>query len=109
MAEVPITINGRTYQVACDDGQEVHLQELAEYVDQRVGDLAANVGQVGDTRLLVLASLVIADELAEAISDLDGRKGTTMGKLAEAEEDLAAGLEAMANRLETVAAALEGT
>ncbi len=108
MAEVSITINGRIYQVACDDGQEGHLTELAEYVDQRVGDLAANVGQVGDTRLLVLTSLVIADELAEAIADLEGRQGTTMGKLAEVEEGIAAGLESMANRLESVATALEG-
>lgn len=70
MAEMSITINGRAYQVACDDGQEAHLQRLATYIDQRVADLVKEVGQVGDARLLVMVSLLIADELADAYDEL---------------------------------------
>ena len=70
MSEVEVAINGRNYQVACDDGQEAHLAELGEYVDRRVKQLVTAVGQVGDSRLLVMVSLMIADELAETYADL---------------------------------------
>ena len=65
MAQVDVLINGKSYNVACDDGQEDHLLQLAGYVDQRVQDLVNSVGQVGDARLLVMASLLISDELSE--------------------------------------------
>jgi hypothetical protein len=59
VAQVSFVINGRPYDVACGDGEEEHLRELAEYVDQTVQKLVASVGQVGDARLLVMASLMI--------------------------------------------------
>ena len=71
MAHVAVRINGRAYQVACEDGQEEHLEKLAAYIDQRVGELVREVGQVGDARLLVMASLIIADELADAYDELE--------------------------------------
>ena len=64
MAQVDVAINGRSYQIACDDGQEAHLSQLGQYVDKRVRELVSAVGQIGDSRLLVMASLLIADELA---------------------------------------------
>ncbi len=70
MAQVEISINGRNYQIACDDGQETHLAQLGEYVDRRVKELVAAVGQVGDSRLLVMVALLIADELAETYAPL---------------------------------------
>jgi cell division protein ZapA len=70
MAQVDVTINGRNYQIACDDGQEAHLAQLGEYVDRRVKGLVAAVGQVGDSRLLVMVALLIADELAETYAQL---------------------------------------
>ena len=79
MAQVGVTINGRKYQIACDDGQEAHLSRLAAYVDQRVGELIAAVGQVGDARLLVMASLLIADELSDAYSQLEETNGVAPG------------------------------
>ena len=60
MAELDIMINGRSYAMACDDGQEEHLMSLAHHVGERVRDLAASYGQVGDARLLVMASILIA-------------------------------------------------
>ena len=52
MAQVSVTINGRGYDISCDDGQETHLFHLAEEVDRRVASLVASVGQIGDARLL---------------------------------------------------------
>ncbi|HEX6978047.1 MAG TPA: cell division protein ZapA [Alphaproteobacteria bacterium] len=77
MAEMTVTINGRAYQVACEDGQEAHLQRLATYIDQRVADLVKDVGQVGDARLLVMVSLLIADELADVYDELAELKSAT--------------------------------
>jgi cell division protein ZapA len=65
MAQVEIIINGQSYRIACEDGQEQRLGELARMVDAHVGDLVDQVGQVGHTRLLVMASLLVADELAD--------------------------------------------
>ena len=55
MPEVDVAINGRNYQIACGDGEEAHLAQLGEYVDRRVKELVTAVGQVGDSRLLVMA------------------------------------------------------
>ncbi len=52
MAQVTVTINSRKYQIACEDGQEAHLTRLSNYVDKRLGELVAAVGQVGDAQLL---------------------------------------------------------
>jgi len=71
MAQVTLTINGRRYDISCDNGEEAHLTQLSEYVDRRVGELVAKVGQVGDARLLVMTSLLVADELSEVYSELD--------------------------------------
>ena len=63
MAQVDISINGKTYRMACDEGQEERIRDLSTMVDAHVKDLVQQVGQVGDTRLLVMASLLGADEL----------------------------------------------
>jgi cell division protein ZapA len=62
MPLVNVLVNGRAYTIACDDGEEDHLRELGTFVDKRVQELTGSVGQVGDTRLLLMAGLVIADE-----------------------------------------------
>ena len=68
MAQVDVIINDRSYRIACDDGQDGHVTELARYLDGRVQELVSSVGQVGDARLLVMASLLIADELSETLA-----------------------------------------
>src|SRR5580692_6154558 len=79
MSQVTVTINGRQFRMACEDGQESHLLRLAQDLDQRIEQLRANFGEIGDTRLTVMAALTVADELAD-----------TNGKLRRLEEDLAA-------------------
>jgi cell division protein ZapA len=110
VAQIEITINGRPYQIACDDGQEAHITQLAEYVDRKVAELVTTVGQVGDARLLVMASLVIADELAEAYATLDETEevGRGVRTTAQGSETRAAmALAALAERIEGIAARLE--
>jgi len=67
MAQVNATIAGRQFRLACEDGQEDHLQALAKDIDQRIVDLRVKFGEIGDTRLTVMASLTVADELSEAL------------------------------------------
>lgn len=65
MPQVSVTINGRTFRMACEDGEEPHLQRLAEDLDARITRLRGRFGEIGDTRLTVMAALTLADELAE--------------------------------------------
>lgn len=111
MAQVVVNINGNEYRIACDDGQEGHLQRLASYIDKRVGELVAAVGQVGDARLLVMTSLLIADELSDAYAERDALKATVEGAAArlDAEDRLGAGIEIIAQRIEDIAERLERT
>jgi cell division protein ZapA len=104
MAQVEVTINGRDYRIACDDGQEDHLSSLAAYVDRRVSELVAAVGQVGESRLLVMVSLLIADELSETFSKLENGGTDAAGQAADA---LAQATEALAEKIETIAARFE--
>src|ERR1017187_5648870 len=66
MAQVNATIAGRQYRLACEDGQEDHLLALAKDLDGRIEELRKKFGEIGDTRLTVMAALMVADELAEA-------------------------------------------
>src|SRR5215212_668602 len=65
MSQVTVTINGRQFRMACEDGQESHLEALAADFDQRIERMRKNFGEIGDTRLSVMAALTVADELAE--------------------------------------------
>ena len=109
MAHIVVEINTRRYQIACDDGQEANLTRLAAYVDKRVRELVAAIGQVGDDRLLVMASLLVADELSDAYTELDALRGTGEGPVewSEAEDALLANLDALAERIETLARRFE--
>ena len=108
MAQVNITINGRKYQVACDDGQEAHLTRLGDYVDKRLNELVAAVGQVGVSRLLVMVSLLLADELSDMHSETESlKKNEDDSSSARAEEDIGALVEKMAERIESIATGLE--
>ncbi len=66
MGQVLITLNGRTYRMACGDGQEVRLERLADHLKSKVDTLAIEFGQVGEERLLLMAGLLVTDELFEA-------------------------------------------
>lgn len=66
MSQLSIVVNGRRYDVACDDGEEDRVRRLAERLDRRVAALAAQMGQIGEARLLLLAALMAEDEALEA-------------------------------------------
>ena len=66
MSHVNVTINGRQYRMACEEGQETRLLRLAEMLESRVANLRGKFGEIGDQRLTVMASLTIADELQDA-------------------------------------------
>ncbi|MGA7973678.1 MAG: cell division protein ZapA [Pseudolabrys sp.] len=66
MAQVTATIAGRQFRLACEDGQEEHLLTLASEVDGRIAELRQRFGEIGDTRLTVMAALMVADEVSEA-------------------------------------------
>ena len=106
MAQVSITINSRKYQVACDDGQEAHLTRLGNYVDKRLNELIAAVGQVGEARLLVMVSLLLTDELSDLYSNKE--QGSSSGTYSTSdEEETCAAIENLAERIENIAASFE--
>ena len=65
MSQVSVTINGRVYRMACDDGQEDYLVRLARELDLRIQQLRETFGEIGDTRLAVTAAIMLADEVSE--------------------------------------------
>jgi cell division protein ZapA len=65
MGQVSVTLNGRTYRLECGEGEETHLIALAEYLSSHVDTMKRKFGQVGDDRLILMASLVVTDELWE--------------------------------------------
>lgn len=71
MAQVTIRINGYSYAVSCEDGQEPHLAEMATEIDQRITSIKSIGGQSGESRLLVLAALLLADELHDTRAERD--------------------------------------
>ena len=113
MAHVNVTINGRSYQLACDDGQEAHLTRLARYMDKRAQELTAAVGHVNESLLLVMTGLVMADELSDVYGELEALRGgrggseAASGARARAEETVAARLDAVSGRIEAIAERLE--
>ena len=66
MSHINVTINGRQYRMACEEGQEVRLLKLAEGLEERIGELRGKFGEIGDARLTVMAALTVCDELLDA-------------------------------------------
>jgi cell division protein ZapA len=65
MAQVTVTIDGKAYRMACEEGQEAHLSDLADRFDRYVGHLKGQFGEIGDLRITVMAGIMIMDELSE--------------------------------------------
>src|SRR5215218_9204714 len=98
-AMVDLTIAGRTYQVACREGEEEQLRAAAQLVDAKSREALAGLGTLSEARQLLFASLLLADELVD-----DGRVPPTAPPVDPA---LAERAERVADRLESLAAALE--
>ena len=101
MALITLNVNGRGYEMACDDGQEAHLRKLGEYVEEKVQGLVESAGQAGEKRVLVMASLLIADELFEAYRQIHA-----LGSQDEESRTATEALNSCAERLEAIAARL---
>ncbi len=113
VAQVNVTINGRQFRMACEDGQEAHLTKLAKEFDDRIAGLRSQFGEVGDTRLTIMAALTIADELSETTKKLrrledevgaiqDARLAAT-DRAQTAQADIVAAFTAAAERIESIA------
>ena len=116
MPLVNIMVNNRAYTIACDDGEEDHLKELAAHVDTKAREVLGSVGQVGDARLLLMSALVIADDLADALAKLHETENELAALKSsheaaaesqqKAEKNAAETLECAASRLEAIAGRL---
>lgn len=107
MAQVDVAINGQNYRIACEEGQQDHLRQLAEDVDGRIVELVEAMGQIGELRLLVMVSMLMADELHESAETAGAGNGANGRDAAEAEAEMARGIDAAAQRIETIAAGIE--
>jgi cell division protein ZapA len=114
MGQVVVKVNGREFQLTCADGQESRTRRLAQYIDAKVAEFTKTVGQVGEARLILLAALVIADELSDANEALRQERnrqtpaggGGPSGDPAGA-AGAASGIRGMAARIESVAERIE--
>ena len=116
MAHVTVTISGRQYRMACEDGQEAHLERLANALDRRVEQLRGTFGEIGDSRLLVMAALTLSDELSELtqrihrlqaeLSNLQDVRVVAADRSQATQAAVIAALNAAADRIERVTRSL---
>ena len=122
MPEVTVDVAGRSYRLGCGEGEEVHLVRLAELIDNEATRLQRKMGQMTEGRLMLMSALMLADKLAEAeqAQAAAERKAANAEKLAEArasqdmfsperEAQIAANLDALAERIEVLAGRVEAT
>lgn len=108
MPSVNVSINGQSYPIACDEGQEAHVTRLADYVDKRIKELVAAVGHVGDNRLLVMTAIILTDEITEIYDELNALKGKKpVGAGPTTDDAVAEALNGVAARIESIAESLE--
>ncbi|MEA3041191.1 MAG: cell division protein ZapA [Sphingomonadales bacterium] len=101
MASIEVEVASRRYTVACRDGEEAHLRALAALVDKRAHDAAAALGSLSESRQLLFASLLLADDLNDREGGAPAAAAVQDGVVADALERLAARVELLAERLET--------
>ena len=101
MANIDIDVAGRRYSVACANGEEDHLRSVAALVDRRARDAAEALGSLSESRHLLYAALMLADDVKEARAGTGVTEPDPDPQVAEALEALAGQIEALAERLET--------
>ena len=119
MSHINVTINGRQYRMACEEGQEVRLLKLAESLESRVEELRGKFGEIGDARLTVMAALTACDELLDTQSriraleeELETAKSTrtaAVDRVRVTQVAVANALNAAADRIEKTAQVLNRT
>jgi cell division protein ZapA len=118
MAQVTVTIDGKSYRMACEEGQEAHLTGLAQNFDQYVIHLKRQFGEIGDLRLTVMAGIMVMDELFEAnraknelLDEVEALRKTREGVSAAAERNdaaVAGMISEIAQQVKEISAKLEG-
>ena len=118
MAQVAVTIGGRVYRLACNEGEEEHLEGLARELDAKFEAMHESFGEIGDQRLIVMAALTVADALSEARTRIAALEADA-GKIADRERSgrrdaeiqavaVAQAFGDLSQRIERLAAALSG-
>ena len=105
MSHINVTINGLQYRMACEDGQEDHLTQLADDFNRRIASLRGNFGEIGDQRLTVMAALMVADELSEAsrrLTEVAQERDALRERGNVTQSAVVAALNAASERVETV-------
>ncbi len=118
MAQVNVTISGKKYRMACDDGEEERLVMLAEHLNRSIEALRERFGEIGDQRLTVMAAITFADQQAESeqrlrdleaeITDSDDARAALAERQTTVEAGLSTAIDALAERVEALAARLNG-
>ena len=119
MGQVNVTISGKTFRMACDDGEEEHLSELGQQLSDTIEMLRGQFGEIGDQRLTVMAAITMADQYAETekrlrqvegeIAGLEEARAALVERQELAEADVARSLDTLTDRLEAIAGRLNGT
>ncbi|MBV9457866.1 MAG: cell division protein ZapA [Bradyrhizobium sp.] len=119
MSHINVTINGRQYRMACEEGQEVRLLKLAESLESRVEQLRGKFGEIGDQRLTVMAALTVCDELLDAgqrirnleqeLENLRGVRTAAIDRARQTQTAVANALNAAAERIERTTQVLNRT
>lgn len=100
MGQISVHIGGHSYSVSCTDGGEDRVSRMAQYIDRKADDLTAAIGHMSETRLLLMASLMIADELFELKEGGAVAAAPATAPSGPPLDDLAARIEALADGLE---------
>ncbi len=110
MAEVTLTINGRSFGISCDDGQEQRVIDLGHYVDARLKDISRAGAATNESHLMVLTSLLLADEifdLRDNVANLGGDANQAQ-TLKQDELVMAQAIDSLADRIDTIADRIQG-
>lgn len=118
MAQVTVLIDGKAYRMACEEGQEQHLTDLASGFDRYVGHLKGQFGEIGDLRLTVMAGIMVMDELSEVtrrlqaleaeVAGLRRERENALGDLSREEETIAQALSELTSQIQGMTAKLTG-
>ena len=103
MATIDVKINGNRHSLACRDGDEDKLKGLAAFVDQKAAGLIGKLGQVNETKLLLMTAIVIADEMQELISG-DGHSDHFIGQMRD--RDVVEILDGISEEVDQIASKL---
>ncbi|PVB61896.1 cell division protein ZapA [Labrenzia sp. 011] len=116
MAQITVTINGKSFRMACDDGEEERLMGLAKRFDGWISELRGAFGEIGDQRLTVMAGIMAADQLSELekkvagleedLSEARRQQVDALDNMSQNEQELSRSINTAAARIESLAESL---